>query len=74
MYGVKRAVILPYLVFTDRQPALPSYPQSRMCTASTLESPEQFEPILDELAMRIAYDLMHGLLEEQKSLVHSLLK
>ncbi len=72
LYGVKPAVILPYLVLTDRELELRSYPRSRICSAFDVETPEQFETILSELAVRISFDLAHALLGDQRPFVQSL--
>jgi hypothetical protein len=68
LYGVKPAVILPYVVLTDRDFDLPSYPRSRMCKVSSVGTTKQIEAILNELVIRISYDLTRALLFDKSPL------
>jgi hypothetical protein len=74
LYGVKPAVTLPYLVFVDQEPLLRGYPSNRIVNARGLENAEDFEPLIDELALRISYDFMHTLLSSQLPIPHSRLE
>ena len=71
LYGVKRAVILPYFVVTDRQLELRGYPRSRFCDATDVKIHAQSGRVVDELATRISYDLMHTYLSDRKPIAHS---